>query len=123
MVSPRGDSTAPHQSEELSDSEFYLNIAMLLKSVRPEIVGIVVGIIVDQIARHNERVAAGVKVGGETSFAETETNNSLQPEAPATLSATTPTPWRDYRDAQGKDHGYAVREQYLNPPPDPWASN
>ena len=31
-------------------------------------------------------------------------------------------PSRDYRDAQGNDHGYAMRQQYLNPPEDPWAS-
>ena len=36
----------------------------------------------------------------------------LLPEAP---------PVRDYRDANGVDHGYAMREALLNPRPDPWA--
>ena len=42
---------------------------------------------------------------------EEQTSNHL-PEAP---------PVRDYRDANGIDHGYAMGEALLNPRPDPWA--
>ena len=43
---------------------------------------------------------------------DVEKEEHLVPEAP---------PVRDYRDANGVDHGYAMREALLNPRPDPWA--
>lgn len=68
----------------------------------------------------------------DVSLKEVATAGGFQLEGPTTIDTPSrdisvplspdiaATPSRDWRDSRGNDAGLAVRQQYLNPPTDPW---
>lgn len=135
------DSASTSPVEESSDMGFYLELAQLLRYVKPNEVTRVVGIIVRLAASYNTKGDAKVEEGWETPGTETPKGSSnaksIKGKGKAIeghdtradkkdLSSTSsvappaPAPSRDWRDSKGNDPGYAYRQQLLNPVPDPW---
>ena len=123
--------------------KFHLAVAKLLAGVDLNNAELVVSLIVGMVAQYNVRMTAKttakMKEGEETVQTEASQSSSdikidkgkgkategqdFKGKASTGAAATTvQVPLRDYRDAQGVDHGYAMRQQYLNPPEDPCTS-
>ena len=65
------------------------------------------------------------KVGNEEGLAKVvqyDNSGDMKGDEGKGHTTTVVTPMRGYKDSRGNDHGKAMREQLLNPRPDPWAS-
>ena len=132
-----------NNANEEGPDEFHFSVAKLLARVNPNNIELVASLLVDMIAKYNVRMTAKMTAkmneGKETiqskiyqSFnnmkngkgkgKETEGQESKGKANIIAMTTPVQAPFRDYRDAQGKDHGYAMPQQYLNPPEDPCAS-
>lgn len=106
--------------------------------MKPEEIEFVVPLIVEMMTQYNERMAAKTTIemreGEQTFQAETAQSSSDmksdkgkgeeregQESSGKANTNTVVTPIRGYKDSSGNDHGKAMREQLLNPRPDPGA--
>ena len=117
------------------DEEWYLHVAKLLKGVKPENAQTATEIIVNMAMAFNEDLAAkdageGVEVQGssteetpinEPTINQTTATSASAPETShASIRNPGPAPFREYRNAQGIDHGAAYRKALLEPRVDVW---
>ena len=126
-----------NNSNDKEPNDFHFAIAKVLAGVKPHDVELIVPLIVEMMAQYNVRMTAkttakieegdeAVQIGAfqissdmENDKGKGKVTEGQELKAKAKTNASV-APLRDYRDAYGKDHGFAMRQQ-LNAHPDPSA--